>query len=181
VRLLRVKPEHAVYRLPGGRIQIGEQSLGTAAEIEDPTGCVWSLLRAMDGPRGTDEIVDRVTERHPGESPLAVKAAIAALMEAGYVEDCGGPGAHDSRVPDRLGRPRRDDDPVLGRPQAANSGNENHERAWQAGEQRGADERRRVTDPFRDRPGRRQPGWRGSQRDEPVIGVRAGPRFIRDQ
>jgi hypothetical protein len=116
VRLLRVKPEHALYRLPGGRIQIGEQSLGTAAEIEDPTGCVWTLLRTMDGPRPPNEIVDQVTQRHPDESPLAVKAAIAALMEAGYVEDCAAPNPQDSAGADRLG----------------------------------------VTDPFRDRPGRRQ-------------------------
>jgi hypothetical protein len=181
VRLLRVKPEHALYRLPGGRIQIGEQSLGTAAEIEDPTGCVWTLLRAMDGSRGPNEIVDQVTRRHPSEPPVAVQAAIAALLEAGYVEDCGAPDPHDSPGRDRLGRPRRHDAPVTGRPHPANSRNENHERARQAGEQRGTDERRRITDPFRDRPGRRQPDWHGGQGDEPVIGIRPGPRLVRDQ
>ena len=120
MRLLRVKPEHALYRLPGGQIHIGEQSLGAVAEIEDPTGCVWTLLRAMDGSRDAAEIVDHVTQRHPGESPVAVKAAIAALMEAGYVEICGAPDPPDPPRPNQR--------------------------------QRGTGERRRITDPFRDRP-----------------------------
>jgi hypothetical protein len=36
----RVKPEHAPYRLSGGRIRIGGVSYGIAAEISDPDGFV---------------------------------------------------------------------------------------------------------------------------------------------
>jgi molybdopterin-synthase adenylyltransferase len=91
MKLPRVKPEHAPYRRPDGQIHVGGQCFGVAAEIEDPTGAVWTLILAMDGSRGTDELVEHVTQRHPGESPAAVQAAIAALIESGYVEDRGAP------------------------------------------------------------------------------------------
>jgi molybdopterin-synthase adenylyltransferase len=91
MKLPRVKPEHAPYRKPDGRIHVGGQCFGVAAEIADPTGSVWTLILAMDGSRGSDEIVEHVTQRHPGESPEAVQAAITALIESGYVEDCGAP------------------------------------------------------------------------------------------
>lgn len=91
MRLPRIKPEHAPYRLTGGRIRIGGQCFGIAAEIEDPTGSVWTLMEAMDGSRSAEEIVARVTGRHRGESAEAADAAITALIASGYVEDCGAP------------------------------------------------------------------------------------------
>lgn len=91
MRLPRFKPEHDPYRLPGGRIRIGRECFGIAAEIEDPAGAVWTLIQTMDGSLSADDIVARVTERHPVETEEAVRAAIEALIESGYVEDCGAP------------------------------------------------------------------------------------------
>jgi molybdopterin-synthase adenylyltransferase len=91
MELPRVKPEHAPYRLPGGRIRLGGLSYGIAAEVGDPTGSVWTLLRTMDGTRSPAEVVARVVERHPAEPAESVWAAVAAFVEAGYVEDAGGP------------------------------------------------------------------------------------------
>lgn len=45
----RVKPEHAPYRIAGGKIRIGGVSYGLAAEISDPDGWVWTMLAAMGG------------------------------------------------------------------------------------------------------------------------------------
>jgi hypothetical protein len=42
----RVKPEHAPYRIAGGRIRIGGLSYGLAAEITDPDGWVWTMASA---------------------------------------------------------------------------------------------------------------------------------------
>ncbi len=36
----RVKPEHAPYRIAGGKFRIGGVSYGLAAEISDPDGWV---------------------------------------------------------------------------------------------------------------------------------------------
>jgi molybdopterin-synthase adenylyltransferase len=91
MRLPRVKPEMDPFRTSAGTIRIGQYCYGIAAEMDDPTGSVWALLDAMDGSRNIDEIVARVTELHPGESPDAVRAAIGDLIEAGYVEDFGAP------------------------------------------------------------------------------------------
>jgi hypothetical protein len=41
-----VKPEHAPYRIAGGRIRIGGLSYGLAAEITDPDGWVWTMASA---------------------------------------------------------------------------------------------------------------------------------------
>ncbi len=40
----RVKPEHAPYRIAGGKIRIGGVSYGLAGEILDPDGWVWTML-----------------------------------------------------------------------------------------------------------------------------------------
>jgi hypothetical protein len=156
VRLLRVKPEFALKRLPGGRIHIGSEQSGTATVIDDPTGAVWTLLQAMDGTLTADGIADMVTQRHPSEPRAAVKAAIAALIEAGFVEA----GYVDDRAelaprtppaPEPPRQPRRYDAPVLGSPYPVNSWNDNHERPRQAREQRRPGEPGRRADPFRER------------------------------
>lgn len=85
----RVKPEHAPYRLGDGRIRIGGVSYGIAGEVADPTGSVWSLLQAMDGSRTIDEIVERVLELHPDESPEDVRAGISSFVGSGYLEEMG--------------------------------------------------------------------------------------------
>lgn len=85
----RVKPEHAPYRVSAGRIRIGGISYGTAAEIADPDGWVWSLLGAMDGTREPDEIVTAVLRSHPGLPEGTVRAGTQQLVNSGYVEDAG--------------------------------------------------------------------------------------------
>lgn len=83
----RVKPEHAPYRIGGGKIRIGGVSFGIAAEIEDPDGWVWTMLSAMDGSRSPDEVVAHVAEMHPGQSGEQLRAAAQQLIRSGYVED----------------------------------------------------------------------------------------------
>jgi molybdopterin/thiamine biosynthesis adenylyltransferase len=87
----RIKPEHAPYRIAGGRIRIGGVTFGIAAEVDDPAGSLWTLLLSMDGTRSTEEIVARVTRLHPDYSPAAVRAALGTFIASGYVEDSGAP------------------------------------------------------------------------------------------
>jgi molybdopterin/thiamine biosynthesis adenylyltransferase len=87
----RIKPEHVPYRIPGNRIRIGGTVYGIAAEINDPTGSVWTLLESLDGSRSPEQIVDYVRLRNPGEPAEDIRAALATLIEAGHVEDCGAP------------------------------------------------------------------------------------------
>lgn len=91
MRRPKVKPEHTPYRIAGNRVRIGGLSYGLAAEVKDPTGAVWTLLRSMDGSRGADEIVARVVAAHPDESESGVRAALERFILAGYVEDAGAP------------------------------------------------------------------------------------------
>jgi molybdopterin-synthase adenylyltransferase len=91
MRRPRVKPEHAPYRIAGGRIRIGGLTYGIAAEITDPDGSVWTLLQSMDGSRSNDEIVRHVVQAHPEEPEDAVRGAIQRFIESGYVEDAGAP------------------------------------------------------------------------------------------
>jgi molybdopterin/thiamine biosynthesis adenylyltransferase len=86
-----VKPEHAPYRLAGGAIRIGGGVYGVAAEVADPTGAVWALLRAADGSRTPDEIVARVLSEFPAESAEAVLRALDQFEEAGYLDDAAAP------------------------------------------------------------------------------------------
>jgi len=87
----RVKPEHAPYRIAGGKIRIGGASYGLAAEISDPEGWVWTMLAAMDGSRGLPEIVEHVHTAHPGQPIGVLRHAAQQLVGSGYVEDAAGP------------------------------------------------------------------------------------------
>ena len=87
----RVKPEHAPFRIEGGRIRIGGVSYGIAGEVADPAGSVWTLLTLMDGSRSVDEIVAAVIAGHPDEDAADVRDGIASLVESGYVEDAAAP------------------------------------------------------------------------------------------
>jgi molybdopterin/thiamine biosynthesis adenylyltransferase len=91
VRRPRIKPEHAPYRIAAGRIRLGGVAYGSAAEIADPAGSVWTLLRCMDGSLGIEQIVARTVDRHPAATPASVRDAVQLLVDAGYVEDAGGP------------------------------------------------------------------------------------------
>lgn len=83
----RVKPENRPLRLASGAIRIGGLIYGVAAEIEDPSGAVWTLLGAMDGTRSIDELARLLQSRFPHEDPAAVRDAILDLCRSGYIED----------------------------------------------------------------------------------------------
>jgi len=87
----RVKPEHAPYRIGGGKIRIGGVSYGVAAEIQDPDGWVWTMLAAMDGSRGLPEIIDHVHTAHPTQPADVLRRGAGQLLNSGYVEDAAGP------------------------------------------------------------------------------------------
>jgi molybdopterin/thiamine biosynthesis adenylyltransferase len=87
----RVKPEHGPYRIADGKIRIGGVSYGVAGELDDPDGWIWTLLLAMDGNRGPDDIVTAVCDAHPGLGEQTVRDALAQLIRAGFVEDVGAP------------------------------------------------------------------------------------------
>jgi molybdopterin/thiamine biosynthesis adenylyltransferase len=87
----RIKPEHLPYRISDSRIRIGGSVYGIAAEIKDPTGAIWALLESLDGSRSVEAIVDYVRARNPDEAASDIHSALAVLIEAGHVEDCGSP------------------------------------------------------------------------------------------
>lgn len=85
-RLKRVFPPTP---LGDGRIAIGGIDAGLAAEIEDDEhGHVWRLLSLLDGTRDLDGLVAEMARSgRAAPSPADVSAAVAALADAGYVED----------------------------------------------------------------------------------------------
>jgi len=87
----RIKPEHAPYRIAGGKIRIGGVSYGLAAEIADPDGWVWTMLSAMDGTRGLPEIIEQVSGAHPGQPVPRLRRGAEQLLGSGYVEDVEAP------------------------------------------------------------------------------------------
>lgn len=87
----KVKPEHAPYRIAGGKVRIGGVSYGLAAEISDPDGWVWTMLAAMDGSRSSPEIVEHVHAGHPDQPLDVLRHGAEQLLASGYVEDAEGP------------------------------------------------------------------------------------------
>lgn len=108
MQLPRVKPEHAAYRIAGGRIRLGGVAYGIAAELPDPDGLLWTLLESMDGTRSRDAIITAVRSQHPTSSQHAVKKLLDQLELSGYVEDSGStdPEALTSRDRERYSRSR---------------------------------------------------------------------------
>jgi molybdopterin/thiamine biosynthesis adenylyltransferase len=87
----RVKPEHAPYRVADGKIRIGGVSYGLAAELADPDGWVWTMLMAMDGTRDLPEIIEHVSQVHPGQPVARLRRGAEQLIGTGYVEDFAAP------------------------------------------------------------------------------------------
>ncbi|MFC8940904.1 ThiF family adenylyltransferase [Streptomyces griseoincarnatus] len=108
MRRPRIKPEHRAYRTVDGDVRIGSVVHGIGAEILDPDGWVWTLVEAMDGTRGPDDVVDEVTRRHVrlALDDEDVTGAMDDLTEAGYVEDAGAPPPAEltARERERYGR-----------------------------------------------------------------------------
>jgi molybdopterin/thiamine biosynthesis adenylyltransferase len=63
------------------------QELGVQATLPDPDGQVLELLELADGSRTVDELTAAMAERWPGLSRADVAAGLAALDEAGLLED----------------------------------------------------------------------------------------------
>jgi molybdopterin/thiamine biosynthesis adenylyltransferase len=87
VRRPRVKPEHLPYRSADGRVRIGGDIYGLAAEIEDPYGLVWEALSLMDGQRTADEITQRLQADFPDLRSFETSEIMETLIGSGYVED----------------------------------------------------------------------------------------------
>jgi len=86
-----VKPEHEPFRVTGNRIRIGGPTYGIAAEIADPSGAIWTLLRSLDGRRSVTEAVDEVLARHPDRTDEDVVGLFEQLAGAGFIEDLATP------------------------------------------------------------------------------------------
>ena len=65
-------------------------SYGLAAELSDPDGWVWTMLTAMDGTRGTAEIVEYVRAEHPDQPDSVLLRGAEQMLASGYVEDVAG-------------------------------------------------------------------------------------------
>jgi molybdopterin/thiamine biosynthesis adenylyltransferase len=105
----RIKPEHGLYRTPDGRIRIGGTAYGIAAEVEDRTGAIWTMLNAADGTRTTEEVVHHVVDEHPSEQAGHVAAALEQFADAGYLDNAGAgtPVALSAAEQQRYDRSRR--------------------------------------------------------------------------
>jgi molybdopterin/thiamine biosynthesis adenylyltransferase len=104
-----VKPEHEPFQISGGRIRIGGPAYGIAAEISDPSGVVWTLLRSLDGRRSAEEAICEVVARHPDRTAGDVRNMFEQLAGAGFVEDVAAPDPPElsERDKERYDRSRR--------------------------------------------------------------------------
>lgn len=69
-------------------IAIGGADYGLAAELQDDeTRHLWQLLGLLDGTRTAAEIVGEMRRRDPALPAEDIEGAVAALAEAGYLED----------------------------------------------------------------------------------------------
>ncbi len=105
----RVKPEHGLYRDSQGRIRIGGAVHGIAAEVEDPTGAVWTMLSAADGTREVAAVVRHVLDAHPAERSERIAGALEQFADAGYLDNAAGeaPAGLSAREQQRYDRGRR--------------------------------------------------------------------------
>jgi molybdopterin/thiamine biosynthesis adenylyltransferase len=89
-----VKEAHRPVLLPDGRIQIGSNLFGVAAEITGPrthTDCTWRVLELLDGSRSPDDVCRLAGSAFPEIGPDGVRAIIDQLTEAGFVQDAAAP------------------------------------------------------------------------------------------
>lgn len=84
--VLRVKPIYPVYRVTDTSFRIGAQ-VGVTAEIDDPDGQVWTLVKLLDGTRTFGEIVAAMQADYPALSAADVAEGIRALDQEGFLED----------------------------------------------------------------------------------------------
>lgn len=91
MRRPRIKPEHDAFLTREGNVRIGGGVYGIAAEIEDPDGWVWALVRACDGTRDRAEAIAAVRRDHPHLTEWDLDEAIGDLAGAGHLEDLDAP------------------------------------------------------------------------------------------
>ncbi|WP_320064890.1 ThiF family adenylyltransferase [Micromonospora sp. RTGN7] len=91
MRRPRIKGIHKPVRLTPTLINIGGRQVGIGAEIDDEDGCLWSLLRLMDGTRTRAEIVGALTAERPEMTADEASDAMDTIINAGYVEDAAAP------------------------------------------------------------------------------------------
>ncbi|WP_052422714.1 ThiF family adenylyltransferase [Nonomuraea candida] len=87
MRLPRVKPEHAPYRLGDGTIRLGGALYPIASEITDDDGWAWTALTLMDGTRTQEEIAARLRAAFPDLSQEEAEDVVATLVASGHVEE----------------------------------------------------------------------------------------------
>jgi molybdopterin/thiamine biosynthesis adenylyltransferase len=105
MRKPRIKNVYPPFPLGNGIIQIGGIDHGMAAELtDDEQGNVWSLLNLMDGTRSEEEVVAAMRYRNSRIAAEEVVAAIAELIDSGYVEDAEDEPDPDTFSPEELGR-----------------------------------------------------------------------------
>jgi molybdopterin/thiamine biosynthesis adenylyltransferase len=101
----RVKPEHAAYLTVDGNVRVGGVTYGVGAEIADPQGWVWSLVRALDGSRTVAHVVAEVRREHPQLDERTLHTALRQLVDAGHVDDAAaGPEGLTEREQERYDR-----------------------------------------------------------------------------
>src|SRR5215475_4737485 len=83
-----VKRVHRPFVLPDGRIRLGLEQDGVAAEIDDDdSGSLECLLGLLDGTRDEARIWADLHAIHPDWELDDVLSAIDQLAEAGHLED----------------------------------------------------------------------------------------------
>ncbi|MGA4996071.1 HesA/MoeB/ThiF family protein [Nonomuraea bangladeshensis] len=87
MRLPRVKPEHAPYRLSDGTIRLGGALHGIASEIADADGWAWAALMLMNGTRSPAEIASELRSGFPDLTAEDAEGIVAALLSSGHVEE----------------------------------------------------------------------------------------------
>jgi molybdopterin-synthase adenylyltransferase len=96
VRYPRIKHGHQPFRVAPETVRIGGEIYGLAAEIPDPDGLVWQVLRLMDGTRTVEQLTTAVAAPGP-----RVEAVLKALLSSPYVEDA------EAAIPPELTGPER--------------------------------------------------------------------------
>jgi molybdopterin/thiamine biosynthesis adenylyltransferase len=87
----RIKTTHTPIRLTATLISIGGAQHDVGAEMPDEDGSLWRLLQLMDGERTAAEVTRTLLNERPDLDATSIDRAINDLIDAGHVEDVGGP------------------------------------------------------------------------------------------
>jgi molybdopterin/thiamine biosynthesis adenylyltransferase len=88
MRRPRIKPVYPPIPIGGGRIRIATLDYGVASELEDDEHAnTWRLMELMDGSRDLPQILSTMRGDGRNVTLEELREAVAALTEAGFVED----------------------------------------------------------------------------------------------